>query len=74
MQQVDFTEAEIKHGTFNTCDLKNSTFDRTNIEHADFTSAYNFNINPNFNQIKHASFSKENISGLLSSFHIKIKN
>jgi uncharacterized protein YjbI with pentapeptide repeats len=73
MHQVDFTEAEAKKTRFKDCDLYMSTFDRTNIEQADFTSAINFNINPSKNQIKNASFSNENISGLLESFNIKIK-
>jgi uncharacterized protein YjbI with pentapeptide repeats len=72
MQQVDFTETEAKQVRFKDCDLHESIFDRTNIEQADFTSALNFNINPSFNQIKNASFSKQNISGLLESFNIKI--
>ena len=73
MHQVDFTETEAKHVVFKDCDLHRSSFDRTNIEHADFTSAFNFNINPSLNYIKHASFSNQNISGLLESFNIKIK-
>ena len=71
MHQVDFTETEAKYVIFKDCDLYQSIFDRTNLEHSDFTSAYNFNINPNLNQLKQASFSKENISGLLESFNIK---
>lgn len=72
MHQVDFTEAEAKYVAFKDCDLLGATFDRTNIEYSDFTSAFNFNINPALNKIKSASFSKENIYGLLESFHIKI--
>ena len=73
MHQVDFTETEAKSCEFKDCDLHLSTFDKTNLEYSEFTSAYNFNINPSLNQIKQASFSKENISGLLNSFNIKIK-
>lgn len=74
MHQVDFTETEAKHAVFNDCDLHQTIFNRTNIQYANFISGYNFNINPNLNQIKQASFSKENISGLLDSFNIKIKD
>lgn len=73
MHQVDFTETEAKYSLFKDCDLHLSTFDRTNLEHTDLTSAKNFNINPLINQIKNASFAKENISGLLESFNIKIR-
>ncbi|MBU2930079.1 pentapeptide repeat-containing protein [Winogradskyella psychrotolerans] len=74
MHQVDFTETEAKHCEFNDCDLQLSTFDRTNIEYTDFTSAYNFNINPNINQLKKAAFSKDTISGLLNSYNITLKD
>lgn len=73
MHQVDFTETEAKQVVFKDCDLKQSIFDHTNLEYSDFYSAYNFSINPTNNQIKNASFSKENISGLLDNFNIKIK-
>lgn len=73
MHQVDFTEAEAKNVAFMNCDLKSSIFDRTNLENANFYSAYNFSINPSNNKIKSATFSKENCFGLLNTFNIKIK-
>ena len=72
MHQVDFTETEAKNVIFKDCDLKQSIFDHTNLEHSDFTSAYNFNINPSNNKIRQATFSKETIAGLLHDFNIKI--
>ena len=73
MQSVDFTETEAKQTSFKNCDLKDSIFDRTNLERFDFYSVYNLTINPSKNHIKNAIFSKENCYGLLNSFHIIIK-
>ena len=73
MHRVDFTETEAKNTTFSNCDLKDSIFDSTRLENADFSTAYNFSINPSTNPMKNAVFSKENCFGLLSSFKIKIK-
>jgi uncharacterized protein YjbI with pentapeptide repeats len=73
VHHVDLTEAKAKKATFLDCDLKGSIFERTNLEYADFSTAYNFSINPSNNQIKNAIFSKENCFGLLSAFHIIIK-
>jgi uncharacterized protein YjbI with pentapeptide repeats len=73
MHQVDFTFTEAKESKFSRCDLMNSIFNNTNLEKADFSTAFNFNINPAENNLKDAQFSKNNIEGLLNIFKIKIK-
>jgi len=73
MHQVDFSYAEAKSCQFLKCDLQNAVFENTNLEASDFSSAFNFDINPSTNQLKSALFSKENVSGLLKSFKIKVK-
>ena len=73
MHQVDFTEAEAKNVAFINCDLQHSIFDRTNLENANFYSAFNFSIDPSNTKIKNAIFSKENCFGLLNTFKITIK-
>ena len=73
LQEADFTESDIINSVFDNCDLKSAIFDQTNIEKVDFTTAYNFNINPEENRVKGAKFSKENVFGLLSSYGIVIE-
>jgi fluoroquinolone resistance protein len=73
MHQVDLTETEAKYTSFSHCDLKDSIFDATILNNADFSTAYNFSINPSNNQLKNAIFSKDNCFGLLNAFHILIK-
>ncbi|WP_414727668.1 pentapeptide repeat-containing protein [Winogradskyella sp. UBA3174] len=60
MQNIDFTDVEIKGASFSNYDLTDSLFDNTNLEKTDFYTAYNFSINPSQNQIKGTVFSKEN--------------
>jgi uncharacterized protein YjbI with pentapeptide repeats len=74
LQEVDFTEANLSKATFDNCDLMKAVFDETNIESADFYSAYNYNINPENNQLKKAKFSKEGVLGLLEKYQILIKD
>jgi len=73
LTSVDFTETDLTRSTFENCDLKQTIFDRSILEHVNFESAYNFSIDPEINRIKNAKFSKENISGLLDKYKIKIK-
>ncbi len=73
MYHVDYTETDAQNTTFSNYDLKDSIFDSTSLENADFSTAHNFSINPSTNPMKNAIFSKENCFGLLSSFKIKIK-
>ena len=73
IHQVDFTYTEAKESEFTQCDLMNSIFNSTNLEKADFSTAFNFNINPAENNLKGTQFSINNIEGLLNTFKIKIK-
>ena len=53
-------------------DLQNSLFMHTNLKHADFSNATNYNIDINFNTITHASFSFPEVISLLNYLDIKI--
>lgn len=72
LQEVDFTETNISKAVFNNCDLKNAIFDATQLENANFTTAFNFDINPSKNKLKKALFSRNNVIGLLKSFDIRL--
>tara|TARA_R110002124_G_C8971372_1_gene515131 strand:+ start:2338 stop:2544 length:207 start_codon:yes stop_codon:yes gene_type:complete len=54
-----------KNTFFLNCNLKGAIFDITNLENADFSTAYNFSINPSSNQIKNAFFQKTTVLGYL---------
>ena len=70
---ADFTETNLSHSLFLNCNLKNTIFERSILEHVDFTSSFNFSINPEANKISKAKFSKENLIGLLDKYQIVLK-
>lgn len=74
LQETDFAEADLSNSTFDHCDLNQAIFDHTILEKVDFSSSYNYRINPEMNRIKKAVFSIHGISGLLDHYDIVIVN
>lgn len=73
LQEVDFTETDLTGCEFLNCNLNRAIFDKTNLEKTDFSTASDFFINPEINNLKFAQFSKNNVIGLLKKYNIKIK-
>jgi len=74
MQGADFSEANLKGAIFNKCDLSMAVFAKTNLEKADFTTSYNFEIDPTNNKVRNARFSRYGLAGLVSTFGVKIED
>lgn len=72
LKQADFSESNCTGVPFKACLLHDTRFDRSALQRADFTTAAGFTIDPNINDLKGAKFSKDNLSGLLSIYPIKI--
>jgi uncharacterized protein YjbI with pentapeptide repeats len=82
MQKTKFNGSSLKEVTFIGTDLTNASFENCNVERAifndsilnaaDFSSAFNYSIDPEFNSMKKARFSSEGIAGLLDKYDIKI--
>ena len=72
MKSVDFGNTNISDSVFDKCNLLGALFERTNLEKADFSSVYNFELDPEDNRIKGAKFSKENVAGLLGKYGVKV--
>lgn len=70
--ETDFTEADLTGSVFDDCDLTRFIFWFTNIEKCDFSSSYNFTIDPEKNKLKKARFHTNQLSGLLSNYEIEI--
>ncbi len=70
--EVDFTEADLTESIFDHCDLTGAIFSSTNVEKVDFTSSYNYTINPEENKIKKSKHSQNQLGGLLTKYDIKI--
>jgi uncharacterized protein YjbI with pentapeptide repeats len=83
MQKTQFSGCSLKGVNFGNCDLTSAVFENSNLEGAvfdetilaaaDFTTAYNFRIDPELNPMKKAKFSTSGIPGLLDKYDIKIE-
>ncbi|WP_116788163.1 pentapeptide repeat-containing protein [Flavobacterium psychrotrophum] len=73
MIAVDFMEADITGSVFDNCNLHKSVFIDTTANKTDFSTAYNFTIDPEKNKLKKAIFTTEGLKGLLTKFDLVIK-
>ncbi len=73
MKEVTFIGANLTSSVFANCNLDNSVFNDTVLAGVDFTTAYNYRIDPEFNPMKKAKFSSQGIAGLLDKYDIKIE-
>ena len=70
--EVDFTESDLTRAKFENCDLDRAIFHNSILEGTDFSSAYNFNIDPDSNRLKNAVFTSGGLRNLLLKHHLKI--
>lgn len=73
LNEVSFEEANITSTVFDNCDLMRATFFNTDLERVDFSTSYNFSINPTINKLKKAVFSETELRGLVEHLNIVIK-
>ena len=72
LEETDFTEADLSSGLFDNCNLERAIFYKTNLEKTDFSTSFNYSIDPGANKIKKARFSKMGLEGLLDKYQIEI--
>ena len=72
MVEVDFTNANLTQAKFDNCHLDRAIFRNSVLEGADFSSAYNFNIDPDSNRLKNAVFTSSGLRNLLVKHQLKI--
>lgn len=65
--------ADLSGAVFDQCDLSGAKFEGTQLEKADFRTAFHFSIDPVKNSIRKARFSSMNLEGLLHAFGIEIE-
>lgn len=73
LKNTDFTDALLTGANFDASNLMDATFKNTRLEKANFTTAYNYTIDPNNNHLKGARFGTLGISGLLAGLDIVIE-
>ena len=74
LHEVDFTSANLTSAVFSESDLTGAVFDRSVLEKADLTSAFNYIIDPERNNIRKAKFSVTGLPGLLMKYDITIEH
>lgn len=73
LQEVDFTDADLSESIFSDCNLSRALFKNTVLEKADFSTSFNYSIDPELNKIRRAKFSLPSVIGLLDKYDIDIR-
>jgi uncharacterized protein YjbI with pentapeptide repeats len=60
-------------GSFENCDLRDATFENTQLEKVDFRTALYYQLDPSKNKLRGAFFSVEGLAGLLTHYHLVIE-
>ncbi|QQL48556.1 pentapeptide repeat-containing protein [Mucilaginibacter ginkgonis] len=71
--ETDFTDADLTGTLFDNCNLHRAFFGNTILKDADFTTSYNFTIDPDANMLKKTKFSVHGLPGLLTKYDIVVK-
>lgn len=70
---VDFMSTDLTEVLFDRCDLYRSEFSKAIANKADFSTSYNYTIDPEKTKIKKAVFSINGLKGLLSKHDIIVQ-
>lgn len=70
---VDFMKSDLTDVIFDNCNLHKSVFSDTIANKADFTTSYNFSIDPEKNKLRKAKFSYAGLKGLLDKYDLIVK-
>ncbi len=70
---VDFMKTDLTAVVFDNCNMHKAVFIDAVAEKADFTTSYNFSIDPERNKLKKAQFSQAGLKGLLDKYEIIVK-
>jgi uncharacterized protein YjbI with pentapeptide repeats len=73
LKEVNFAGADLTEAQFKNSNLLGALFNSTLLKGADFTTSYNYNIDPELNIIKRAKFLLSGVPGLLSKYDIIIE-
>jgi uncharacterized protein YjbI with pentapeptide repeats len=72
LKEVTFSQAVLTGSTFSETDLTNAIFNRTDLSAVNFVTAFNYDIDPEINNLKKATFSSQGLEGLLTKHQIKV--
>lgn len=72
LKDVSFTQANLSGSLFDDCDLLGAIFNKSDLTATNFSTSYNFIIDPELNNVKKAVFSVAGVMGLLEKYQIKV--
>jgi len=72
MIAVDFMKSDLTEVIFDNCNLRRAVFIDTIAIKADFSTSYDFTIDPEKNKLKKAVFAMESLKGLLEKYDIEV--
>ena len=73
LKEANFDQTNLQGSLFDETDLAGAVFNKTNLANVSFSTAFNFNIDPELNNIKKAIFSLDGLLGLLVKHNIIVK-
>jgi uncharacterized protein YjbI with pentapeptide repeats len=73
MKGVDFSATDLTGSLFSNVDLSKAIFNKTVLRQADLSTATNFDIDPESNNIRKAKFSIYGLAGLLGKYDIEVE-
>jgi fluoroquinolone resistance protein len=72
LKDVTFSQANLSGSSFEGCDLTAAVFNRTDLSAVNFVKAFNYDIDPEINNMKKAVFSAQGLEGLLTKHQLKV--
>jgi fluoroquinolone resistance protein len=73
LNEVNFTRCNLTGSVFDETNLADTLFNGTDLGTANFITAFNYNIDPEINNLKKATFSLAGLPGLLIKHQLKIR-
>lgn len=73
MVAVDFMKTDLTEVLFDNCNLRLAVFSDTIANKTDFSTSYDYIIDPEKNKLKKAQFSLDGLKGLLNKYDIVVK-
>ena len=73
MVSVDFMGSDLTEAVFDNCNLRRAVFIDTIAYKTDFSTSYDYTIDPEKNKLKKAVFSTDGLKGLLEKYNLVIK-
>jgi uncharacterized protein YjbI with pentapeptide repeats len=72
-RSIDFMATDLTESVFDNCDLYRAEFDKAIANKANFKTSYNYTIDPSKTKLKKATFSLNEVKGLLFKHEILIE-